>query len=143
MKAEITVFGNEIEKYIVQASVQALNDEHAALTKCFTTAVPKLQYHIHPFQQFAATFYDQCDPNAHLDIANKLGPVQELLTRMRNRSTEVETLTAGPGLVFSMRDINDILQDFSRRVVKFQEIQFKSRTDLHHQMEEKYRMEVY
>lgn len=62
---------------------------------------------------------------------------------MRNRSTEVETLTAGPGLVFSMRDINDILQDFSRRVVKFQEIQFKSRTDLHHQMEEKYRMEVY
>lgn len=49
MKAEISVFGNEIEKYMIQASVQALNDEHAALTKCFNIAVPKIQYHIHPF----------------------------------------------------------------------------------------------
>lgn len=109
MKAEIYVFSNEIEKFMIRASVKTLDAECNALSKCFTMQVPKIQYHIHPFQQFAATFFDHCDPNMHLDVCNKVTAVQALLTKMRNRSTEVETLTAGPGMVFTMKDINDIL----------------------------------
>jgi hypothetical protein len=43
---------------LVRASITTLNDECTALAKCFTMQVPSVQYHIHPFQQFAATFYD-------------------------------------------------------------------------------------
>ena len=57
-KAEILVLQNEIEKHIMRASVQTLDAETAALVKCFEREVPKIQYRIHPFQQFAATLYD-------------------------------------------------------------------------------------
>lgn len=33
---------------------------------------------------------------------------------MRNRGTEVETLTSGPGLVLTIKDINEIMIDFCR-----------------------------
>lgn len=36
MKAEIQVFSNEIEKFLIQASVTALDNEWRALTKCFS-----------------------------------------------------------------------------------------------------------
>ena len=74
-KAEIQVLSNEIERQLTKASIIALDSEQAALSRCFTLAVPKIQMHIHPFQQFAATFYDRVDPNMHLDLANKINPV--------------------------------------------------------------------
>lgn len=46
---------------------------------------------------------------------------------MRNRCTQIETLTSGPGIVFTIKDVNDILLEFCRTTVKEQEIQFKSR----------------
>lgn len=48
-KAEISVFSNEIEKFMIRASVKTLDDECTALAKCFTLQVPAVQYHIHPF----------------------------------------------------------------------------------------------
>jgi hypothetical protein len=48
-KAEISVFSNEIEKLMIKASVMTLESETNALAKCFTTQVPSIQYHIHPF----------------------------------------------------------------------------------------------
>lgn len=65
----------------------------------------------------------------HLDVCNRVTAVQVLLTKMRNRSTEVETLTSGPGMVFTIKDINDILQEFCRSTIKDQEKQFKSRSE--------------
>lgn len=35
-KAEISVFSNEIEKFLIRASVQTLDNECTALAKCFT-----------------------------------------------------------------------------------------------------------
>ena len=40
---------------------------------------------------------------------------------MRNRGTEVETLTSGPGMVFTIKDINEILIDFCNITIKDQE----------------------
>lgn len=76
-----------------------------------------MQYHIHPFQQFAATFYDKVDPNLNLDVSNKVNAIQEMLTKMRNRSTEVETLTSGPGMVLTIKDINEIMLEFCRTTI--------------------------
>jgi len=69
------------------------------------------------------------DPNSHLCISNKIQAIQMLMTRMRNRCTQVETLTSGPGMVLTVKDLNDILIDFCRVVVKENEKQFKSRTE--------------
>ena len=49
MKAEIYVFSNEIEKFMIKASIKTLDSECNALSKCFTLSHPKIQYHIHPF----------------------------------------------------------------------------------------------
>ena len=107
--AEALVLRNEIEKHITRAAIYALDGENAALSRCFTQSIAKIQMHIHPFQQFAATFYDAVDPNLHLDVTNKIEPVQTFLTRLRNRGTEVETLTSGPGMVFTQKDINECI----------------------------------
>jgi hypothetical protein len=74
-KAEVLVFSNEIEKLLIMASVKTLDSESTALAKCFATQVPSVQYHIHPFQQFAATFFDKVDPNYNLDVSNKVNSI--------------------------------------------------------------------
>lgn len=53
-----------------------------------------------------------------------------MLTKLRNRGTEVETLTSGPGIVITVKDINEILSDFGKIVIKDQEKQFKSRKEV-------------
>ncbi len=79
----------------------------------------------------------------HLDISNKVTAVQSLITKMRNRGTEVETLTSGPGMVFTIKDINEILIDFCNTTIKDGEKQFKSRIESFKLMEENYRTLVY
>lgn len=71
-KAEIQVLKNEIEKFIINAATQTLENECTALTKTFEISVPEHRFHIHPFQQFAATLYDEVDPLHHLDMSNKV-----------------------------------------------------------------------
>lgn len=119
--------------------MKTLDSECAALAKCFTLNVPQVQFYIHPFQQFAATFYDQVDPQMSLDISNKVNAVQVLLTKIRNRSTSIETLTSGPGMVVTVKDFNDILIQFCKQTIKHQEKQFKVRNETHFIKEEHFR----
>ena len=121
---------NEIEKHIVKAAVEAIEAEDEALCKCLTMSQPKIQMRIHPFQQFAATLYDSVDVNMHLDITTKIGAVQNFLTKLGNRGTEVETLTSGPGVVFTRKDFNEAIQNFARDMIKYGEQELKSRSDM-------------
>ena len=98
---------------------------------------------IHPFQQFAATLYDKVDVQKHLDMCEKLTAVQEFLTRLGNRGTEVETLTSGPGIVFTRKDFNDAIQTFCRKIITYGEQELKSRSDLFFQKEEHYMHLIY
>ncbi len=41
-KSEIQVFSNEIEKFVIKASVKTLDSECAALAKCFTMQIPQI-----------------------------------------------------------------------------------------------------
>lgn len=79
----------------------------------------------------------------HLDISNKVTAIQSLITKMRNRGTEVETLTSGPGMVFTTKDINEILIDFCNTTIKDQEKQFKSRTESFKLIEDNFKNIVY
>ncbi len=74
-KAEILVLSNEIEISLVKASTQVIEDESAALAKCFEMSANEIEVHIHPYQQFASTLYQSVDRVAHLDIVFKMGEV--------------------------------------------------------------------
>lgn len=52
-------------------------------------------------------------------------------------------LTAGPGIVISVKDINDLLAEFCRDVLKDHQLAFKSRIELAHLMGEDYRYKLY
>lgn len=41
-KAEIHVFSNEIEKFMIRASCNTLDDECKALAKCFDMTIPQV-----------------------------------------------------------------------------------------------------
>jgi len=54
--------------------------ETKSLAKAFEMNGKRLEILIHPTQQFACTFEMEVDKRNHLDIINKVGPVQKMLT---------------------------------------------------------------
>ena len=83
------------------------------------------------------------DPHSHLDIVQKCEAVQSLLTKLRNRGTEVDTLTSGTGMVFTVKDLNECLNEFCRRIAKYCEQEMKSRCELWYNKEEHYQQLLY
>ena len=55
--------------------------ETSSLAKAFELNGKRLEILIHPIQQFASTFEQNVDKKNHLDIINKVGPVQKMLTQ--------------------------------------------------------------
>jgi len=49
VKSEILVLQEEMQQKLIKASIQALEDESAALSKCFEMGTPEVDAHIHPF----------------------------------------------------------------------------------------------
>ena len=88
-----------------------------------------MQSHIHPFQAFASTPYSKVDPNSHLDMVIKLSEVQRFITKLQNRGTEVETLTSGPGMVFTVKDFNECIQILCRGLIKYSERELRARSE--------------
>lgn len=80
---------------------------------------------------------------SHLDIVNKIGFVQQFLTRLRNRCTEVDTLTSGPGIVFSMKDFNECISIFCKQALKYSEENLRQRVETSQIMSNQYRHMLY
>lgn len=99
--------------------------------------------HVSACQQFASTPYSAVDNNQHLEVVTKVGCLQEFLTRLKNRCTEVVTLTSGPNLLFSMKDFNDCLQQFARQLIKFGEEELRSRCETQNLREHQYHHLIY
>jgi hypothetical protein len=143
VRAEVSVLSEEIEINLVKAAIKAVEDDKAALTKCFDMSVKEIEAHIHPFQQFAATCYFQVDPASHLDMVTKMSEVQKFVTKLRNRGTEVATLTSGPGMVFTIKDFNECLQALCRSLIKYGERELRSRSELSVKKEQALMEKVY
>ena len=103
--------------------------ETTSLAKAFEVNGKRLEILIHPIQQFASTFEQVVDKKNHLDIINKVGPVQKMLTQFRNRCLPVETLTSGQGFMISHKDLNECLIELCRSLVKYGEIEMRSRCE--------------
>lgn len=54
--------------------------ETQSLAKTFEMTDIKVQAFIHPCQQYASTFHQKFDNRNHLDIINKVGAIQKMLT---------------------------------------------------------------
>ena len=52
------------------------------------------------------------------------------MTRLKNRGTEVDTLTSGPGYVFTLNDINDCVSTLSKGILKYAEQELRSRCEI-------------
>lgn len=76
---------------------------------------------IDPSQCFAATLFDQVNQNSHLELVNRMSSMQSFLTKLRNRGMEIETLTSGPGIVFTVKDFNECLNNFCFDIISYQE----------------------
>lgn len=137
-KAEIFVLSNEIQRNIVNAAIQVIESETAAITGCYNLTATSIASHIHPFQQFASTLYSRVDPNSHLDIVTKLSEVQRFITKLNNRGTEVETLTSGPGMVFTIKDFNECVQILCRGLIKYSEREMRARSEQFAKKEQHY-----
>lgn len=120
-RAEIQILQVEIERNLITSAVRTLDSETNALANCLKNESKELDAFIHPFQQFAVTLYDRVDPLSHLDAINKVTHIQQFMTRLKNRGTEVETLTSGPGYVFTLKDINDCVSTLSKGLIKYSE----------------------
>ena len=128
-RAELFVVSAEIEAQLLRASTELIELEHSALASAFEMSNTQLHAHVHPYQRFASTCYPTVDKLAHLDITTKVAPMQKFLTKLRNRCTEVETLTSGPGYVFTVRDFNDCVQMLCRSLIKYSEVELKGRSE--------------
>ena len=84
----------------MEIAIKMFDRESASLAKVFELTNISLQAFIHPAQQYASTF-DTEDHRHHLDLINKVGIMQLFLTRIKNRSLEVQTITSGAGYVIS------------------------------------------
>ena len=50
--------------------------------------------------------------------AEEKAKLKQLISESSTVMTEVETLTSGPGMVFTIKDINEILIDFCNTTIK-------------------------
>jgi hypothetical protein len=52
-----------------------------------------------------------------------------MLTQIKNRCLEIETLTSGTGIVISSKDLNECLEECCRSLIKFGEIEMRTRCE--------------
>ena len=130
-ETEIIVIKREIEIMLVKEGIKLIEKHDEALQGALEMGAADNQINafLQPYQQFASTLYETVDRNPHLDIVSKASFVQQFLTRLRNRCTNVETLTSGPGVVFSMKDFNDCIQTLCRGMIKYCETNIRSLTE--------------
>lgn len=89
----------------------------------------RLEVLIDVHQQFAATLDSTEDKRNHLDIVNKVAPVQKMLTQLKNRMLVIKTLTGGEGIIIRTKDLTTILEDMCRAILKNGEIEMRTRCE--------------
>lgn len=125
----IEVIQQELKNYMIKVAARMFDSETNALAKAFEMSNLRLQAFVHPSQQFASTFHVNVDGRNHLDIINKVSPIQKMLTQIKNRCLEIQTLTSGTGIVISSKDLNECLEECCRSLIKYGEIEMRTRCE--------------
>ena len=129
LKLQSFVCCQELERQLIILGIDTLKREHSGLVSALEMSARELEVMIHPHQHFATTLFPFLDRNSHLDLINKVAPIQSFLSRLRNRCTEINTLTTGPGMVFSLKDFNECIYLLARQLLKWGELEMRSRVE--------------
>ena len=113
----------------MSAGITALGTQVAAISKSLEMSSNKIDKHIPSKQRFCATLFDDINRHQHLEVVSKLHPIQVFLTKTRNRGLPMKTLTSGPGIVFTFKDLNECIHDFANEMMTFGEKQLKLRSE--------------
>ena len=111
------------------ASKHAMDVQVAAISRSLEMCSNKIDKHVPAKQGFCATLFDDINRHQHLEVVSKLGAIQVFLTKLRNRALPIKTLTSGPGIVSTFRDLNECIHDFCSDMIQFSERQLKLRTE--------------
>ena len=114
---------------MILTAKRKIENETTSLAKAFEMNSKRLEVLIDVHQQFAATFDTSEDKRNHLDIVNKVAPVQKMLTSIKNRMLVIKTLTGGEGIIIRTKDLNSILEDLCRSIIKNGEIEMRTRCE--------------
>ena len=60
-------------------------------------------------------------------MINRISCLQAFLTRLRNRGMDIDTLTSGPGVVYTVKDFNECLSGLCSGVVSYGEKEARNR----------------
>ena len=80
VSCEVEVYQREIMNYMILKAQSLIERETHALARAFEVNGKRLEVLIAPQQQFASTFDAAQDKKNHLDIVQKVEPVQKMLT---------------------------------------------------------------
>ena len=114
---------------MIITSKRIVERDTTALANAFEINGKRLEVLIGVNHQFACTLDTQEDKRNHLDIVNRIAPVQKMLTMMKNRMLQIKTLTGGDGLIIRANDLTDILNEFARNVLKADELKVRTRQE--------------
>jgi len=144
IRAESILLKHLLEVELIKIGTQMITQEHSAIQAAFDQCGTEgsVQAYVHPNQQFASTLFQDVDSLAHLNVLTKLGFAHSFMTRLRNRCTEVETLTS-KAIVFTMKDFNECLQIFCKQILKYGETELRSRCETFAVRENQYRHIIY
>lgn len=123
------VLSNEITKVFMSASKRAMDIQVAAISRSLEMCSNKIDKYVPAKQGFCATLFDDVNRHQHLEVVSKLSQIQVFLTKLRNRALPIKTLTSGPGIVSTFRDLNECIHDFCADMLQFGEKQLKLRTE--------------
>jgi len=109
-KAAIKICIREVEIRFSRMAYETISKHISAMSKCLEMASLKVDKSSENWTSFAPTLsdYNPMKYN-HLDAINRVSFMQSWLTRMKNRGMNIETLTSGPGIVFTYKDLNECL----------------------------------
>ena len=141
--SEVEVIHSELQRYMMHSALEMFQKETSSLTKAFEMTNLNIQAFIHPVQQFASTLDQEVDNRNHLEVINKVGPIQKMLTQIKNRSLEIQTITSGAGVVISRKDLNECLEDCCRALIKYGETEMRTRCEQLYMVAEQLERQLY
>ena len=129
LSCEIDVYQREIQNFMIMTSKRIVERDTISLANAFEINGKRLEVLVGVNHQFACTLDTTEDKRNHLDIVNRMAPVQKMLTMMKNRMLSIKTLTGGDGLIIRSKDLQDILNEFARNIIKSDELKMRTRTE--------------
>lgn len=121
IKAYNTTLKNFFSIELTRQAVIYVEKENATLNQALENIGSNPQI-VRPWQAFTNGLCSD-ELTGRLDLSRKIGFLQNFITKLRNRCTQVDSRTSGPSLVFSVKDLQDCIEQLCRQMVRFGEVE--------------------